>query len=156
MVRDVLPGSQSQDLDSDSPPDKNLQIATLLPEQLQLCPIQTANPASTEHPRHRFRNDLLSFVRNLQQDDHEIVLMGDLNEEYGADPEGMIEISTVCSLVDIFHRRLGSSPFATFIGGRTRIDYALVSARPAAAVRHCGFEPPAFRFKGDHRVFLGI
>jgi endonuclease/exonuclease/phosphatase family metal-dependent hydrolase len=73
-----------------------------------------------------------------------IVLMGDFNEEYGADPEGMIEIATVCSLVDVFHRRLSTSQFATFIGGRTRIDYALVSAGPAAAVRQCGFEPPAF------------
>jgi hypothetical protein len=31
-----------------------------------------------------------------------IVLMGDFNEEYGADPEGMIEIATICSLVDVF------------------------------------------------------
>jgi endonuclease/exonuclease/phosphatase family metal-dependent hydrolase len=91
------------------------------------------------------------LYRNLQQDNHEIILMGDFNEEYGADPEGMIEIARFCSLVDIFHSRLGASQFATFIGGRTRIDYALASAGPAAAVRQCGFEPPAFRFKGDHR-----
>jgi hypothetical protein len=67
------------------------------------------NHASTEHPRHRFRKDHLSFIRTLQQDNHEIVLMGDFNEEYFADPEGMIEIATVCSLADIFHRQLGSS-----------------------------------------------
>jgi hypothetical protein len=103
--------------------------------------IQTADPKSTEHPRHRFRKDLLTFIRNLEQDNHH---MGDFNEEYGADPEGMIEIATVCSLVDVFHRRLGTSQFATFIGGRTRIDSALVLAGPAAAVRQCGFEPPAF------------
>jgi hypothetical protein len=88
--------------------------------------IQTTDPKSTEHPRHRFRKDLLTFIQNLQEDNHEIVLMGVFNEEYGADPEGMIEIATVCSLVDVFHRLLGTSQFATFIGGRTRIDYALV------------------------------
>jgi hypothetical protein len=50
---------------------------------------------------------------------------------------------------------VGTSQFATFIVGRTRIDYALVSAGLAAAVRQCGFEPLAFRLKSDHRgLFL--
>jgi hypothetical protein len=80
--------------------------------------------------------------------------MGDFNEPYGSDPSGTVHIAASCSLVDVLHRRIGSSNFATYSGGRFRIDYVLMSPHAAAAVRHCGYEPPDFRFKDDHRVFF--
>jgi endonuclease/exonuclease/phosphatase family metal-dependent hydrolase len=80
--------------------------------------------------------------------------MGDFNEPYGSVPSGIVHIAASCSLVDVLHRSIGSSKVATYSVGRSRIDYVLMSPHAAAAVRHCGYEPPDFRFKGDHRGFF--
>jgi hypothetical protein len=99
--------------------------------------IDIAEPGSTMHPRTKFRQDLLNFVLKLQREGHDNILMGDFNEVYGSDPDG-------------------SSKFATFAGGRTRIDceYVFMSPKPAAAVANCGYESPSFRFQVDHRGFF--
>jgi hypothetical protein len=80
--------------------------------------------------------------------------MGGFNEVFGSNPVCMIHIASSCTLVDIFHRRIGTSNFATFVGGRSGIDYVLMSQNAASALRHGGYEPPDFRFKGDRRAFF--
>jgi hypothetical protein len=80
--------------------------------------------------------------------------MGDFNEEYGSDPDGMVHLATICNLQDVLDDRTGSSKFATFIGGRKRIDYVLMPAGPANALCLGGYESPSYRFKGDYRGFF--
>jgi hypothetical protein len=80
--------------------------------------------------------------------------MGDFHEEYGSNPDGVVHIATICNLQDFLHDRTGFSKIATFIGGRKRIDYVLMSASPANALRLGGYDPPSYRFKGDHRGFF--
>jgi endonuclease/exonuclease/phosphatase (EEP) superfamily protein YafD len=121
----------------------------------QQAMIDAETPGSTTHPRTKFRKDLLEFVLQLQNEGHDIILMGDFNEVYGADPDGILHIGIQCNLIDIMDRRLGFSNFATHATGRARIDYVLMSSTPAAAVVRGGYEPPGFRFFGDHRgLFL--
>jgi exonuclease III len=112
------------------------------------------DPGSSMHPRTKFRLDLLKLVQDLKQESHEIILMGDFNEEYGSDSTGLSHIASTCSLVDVLHQRLGSSNFATYARGSTRIDYVLMSRKPAEAILKCGYEAPNHRFQGDHRVFF--
>jgi hypothetical protein len=119
----------------------------------QQAMINITDPQSTVHPRAKFRLDLHTFLQTLQQKGHEIILMEDFNEVFGSDPSGMIHIASSCTLVVILHRRIGASSFATFVGGRSRFDYVLMSQNAASALRHGGYEPPGFRFKGDHRGF---
>jgi endonuclease/exonuclease/phosphatase family metal-dependent hydrolase len=113
----------------------------------QQAMMQTENPTTTEHPRNRFRTDLLYYIQGLQIEHHDIVLMGDFNEEYGSDPDGMVHIATICNLQDVLHDRTGSSKFATFIGGRKRIDYVLMSAGPATALCSEDTNPPVIASK---------
>jgi hypothetical protein len=80
--------------------------------------------------------------------------MSDFNEAYGADPLGLMRIASTYALLNVLHQRIGSTQFATFSGGRARMDYVLMSHNPAAAVRHYGYESPGFRFQGDHRSFV--
>jgi hypothetical protein len=116
--------------------------------------INISEPGSNIHPMTKFHQDLLNFVLKLQQEGHDNILMGDFNEVYGSDPDGLLHIANTCSLIDIMHRRLGSSKFATLAGGRGRIDYFLMSQKPAATVAKCEYESPSFRFKGYHRGFF--
>jgi hypothetical protein len=81
------------------------------------------------HPRAKFRLDLHAFLQTLQQQGHEIILMGDFNEVFGSDPSGMMHIASSCTIVDILHRRIGTSSFSTFEGGRSRIAYVLMWLR---------------------------
>jgi hypothetical protein len=119
----------------------------------QQAMIKITDPQSTVNPRAKFRLELHAFLQTLHQKGHKIILMGDFNEVFGSDPSGMIHIASSCTLVVILHRRIGASSFATFVGGRSRFDYVLMSQNAESALRHGGYEPPGFRFKGDHRGF---
>jgi hypothetical protein len=77
------------------------------------------------------------------------------NEPYGSDLSGIVHIALSCSLVDVLHRRIGSSHFATYSGGWSCIDYVLKSPH-AAAVGHCGYEPPDFRFTGGSQATIAV
>jgi hypothetical protein len=135
-------------------PDRDTKARSMAAFTQQQAMINISDPTSSMHPREKFRMDLLTFVQELQQKGHDIILMGDFNEAFGSDPTGLMHIASTCALIDVLHQRIGSTQFATFSGGRTRIDYVLMSHTPAAAVRHCGYEPPTYRFQGDHRGFF--
>ena len=134
--------------------DRNTKARSMAAATQQQAMISISDPNSSMHPRTKFRIDILAFIQKRQRERHDIILMGDFNEAYGADPSGLMHIASTCALVDVFHQRIGSTQFATFSGGRARIDYVLMSHNPATAVRHCGYEPPGFRFQGDHRGFF--
>ncbi|KAG7367974.1 endonuclease/exonuclease/phosphatase family protein [Nitzschia inconspicua] len=112
------------------------------------------NPHTTLHPRDQFRIDMLDFLRDLQKQNHEIILMGDFNEPLGSEVRGMLHIANSCALVDLLALKIGTSSFNTYIGGSDRIDYVLVSPRVATACKAAGYEPVKYRFKGDHRGFF--
>jgi hypothetical protein len=110
-----------------TPPDRDLRGNGTIGRSMaavtqQQAMINISEPQSTVHPRAKFRLDLHAFLQTLQQQGHEIILMGDFNEICGSDPSGMMHIASSCTLVDILHRRIGTSSLATFEGGRSRID----------------------------------
>jgi hypothetical protein len=91
-----------------------------------------SDPSSSRHPRFR--------IKTLQLEGHDISTMGDFNATSGSDPSGIVRITSPCSFVDVLYRRIGSCHFATISGGRSHLDYGLMSPNATAAVRHCGYD----------------
>ena len=109
---------------------------------------------SNPNPRLHFRLDLKRFLKQCRESNQEIILMGDFNEEFGMDSHGMTEMSSTLSLVDAMHHQHGTSDFSTYIRGRRRLDYVLMSRNAYNCVQRCGYEPFYHRLDGDHRAFF--
>jgi exonuclease III len=108
----------------------------------------------TSNPRTAFRRDLLQFLKSSIAKGRDILLVGDFNEPFGSDPDGMEKIAAELQLVDLMSSRHSSGPPATYARGRTRLDYALSTAHVAAALTTAGYEPFNERFNTDHRAYF--
>lgn len=67
-------------------------------------------------------------MKDLISAKHDIYLLGDFNEELGADEVGMIKLSIDLGLIDLMannHPHL--PPVATYARGSKRLDYALAT-----------------------------
>ena len=87
-------------------------------------------------------------------DGHEILLLGDFNEAFGTDLDGIQKVATMCGLLDIMSLRHSSTPPATYARGRTRLDYALATIHVANALSTAGYESFNARFPSDHRSYF--
>jgi hypothetical protein len=108
----------------------------------------------TSNPRTAFRRDLLTYLKLQQLKGNEILLVGDFNEPFGSDPEGMEKIATEIQLLDLMSIRHSSRPPATYARGHTRLDYALSTTHVAAALNRSGYEPFNERFHTDHKAYF--
>jgi hypothetical protein len=89
-----------------------------------------------------------------QSKGHEILLVGDFNEPFGSNPEGMEKLAAEVQMVDLMSRRHSSIPPATYASGRTRLEYALSTIHVASALTRSGYEPFNERFHTDHRAYF--
>ena len=85
---------------------------------------------------------------------HEILLLGDLNEAFGSDEDGVIKIANQCGLLDLMSIRHSSMPPATYAQGRTRLDYALATAHVGSTLSQAGYESFNAKFPWDHRTYF--
>jgi hypothetical protein len=90
------------------------------------------------NPRTAFRRDLIIAIQTLQALHHEILLLGDLNEVFGSDPDGMTKVSATCHLLDLMSICHSTTPPATYARGRKCLDYALGTTHVAAALLQSG------------------
>ena len=103
-------------------------------------------------PREAFVRDLINFIRQVQHDGEDIILIGDFNEEINEPLSGTDQIAMTCGLVDLFGIRLGSNNIpSTYQRGTRRLDYALISPSLLQHVRAAGHDPFGYRFPTDHR-----
>ena len=109
---------------------------------------------STLSPRTAFRRDLSMYIRQCIDKSHELLLLGDFNEPFGNDPDGMSKLATEFQLLDLMASRHSSKPPATFARGRTRLDYALATPHVASALKQAGYEAFNSRFHTDHRAYF--
>lgn len=107
--------------------------------------------STAKHPREKFRIDLSALVKDLRQQNHKVILMGDFNEEFGSEQDGMKAVAAAGDLIDLMGSRLRHSSFSTYVGGTKRIDYVLASPAVVTACVHAGYDPFKYRFQGDHR-----
>jgi endonuclease/exonuclease/phosphatase family metal-dependent hydrolase len=106
-------------------------------------------------PRKAFQRDLRSFLQQLQELRHEVMILGDFNERLGDNIHGTAQLAAEFNLTDILsiqHPHLQDT--ATYTRGHKRLDFALGSDRVAMAVQACGYEPFNYRFHSDHRAYF--
>jgi hypothetical protein len=94
-----------------------------------------------KNPRSAFRRDLSIDIQTSIATGHDILLVGDFNEAFGSDVEGIIKLATTCGLLDLMSIRHSSTPPATYARGRNRLDYALATNHVAGAMSQAGYEP---------------
>jgi hypothetical protein len=82
------------------------------------------------------------------------LILGDFNEVFGTDLEGIQKVATTCGLLDLMSLRHSSTPPATYARGRTRLDYALATTHVANALTIAGYESFNARFPSDHRSYF--
>ena len=112
-----------------------------------------ANDPLTD-PRQAFCRDIQVAVQKFQSEGHDIIIVGDFNEVLGENQSGITQVATGCQLVDVMTAKHPGMPHpATFMRGRTRIDYVLASQRVSQAVRFCGYEAFQNRVLADHRAY---
>jgi hypothetical protein len=75
-----------------------------------------------KNPRSAFRRDLTIDIQARIAKGHEILLVGDFNEAFGSDVEGILKLATTCGLLDLMSIRHSSTPPATYARGRNRLD----------------------------------
>jgi hypothetical protein len=105
-------------------------------------------------PRLAFRRDITLALQASLADGHEILLLGDFNEAFGNDIDGIQKVASICGLLDLMSLRHSSTPPATYARGRTRLDYALATNHVANALVTAGYEPFNSRFPTDHRSYF--
>lgn len=75
----------------------------------QLIQERSSDDAQPPDPRKMFIHDLTSFIQQAQNNGEEIILAGDFNDDINDPNSGMHNISTTCSLIDLFSARLGTA-----------------------------------------------
>jgi hypothetical protein len=98
--------------------------------------------------------DLRQLLQQFQDQQHEILLMGDFNDDFDDHHAGGGLRSVTGGLVDLMKVKIGHQRFSTYVTGQTRIDYALATPRVVAACTKAGYEPFRYRFETDQRGFF--
>ena len=105
-------------------------------------------------PIKHFRTDLNALLKTMTDKEEMIILLGDFNEVFGSDSNGISKLARVHKLVDIMHTNHQIPDPATYARGKDRLDYVLVSATIQNAVSACGYDPFNERFFCDHRGYF--
>jgi hypothetical protein len=110
---------------------------------------------TTDNPRTAFRRDLLQQLNAYQNDGSEFIIVGDFNEAYTSDPDGMSHIAGSFGLVNLMsHRHPNTNAPVTYARGVKGLDYALGTPKVAEAVVAAGYEAFNERFTSDHRGYF--
>jgi len=123
-------------------------------------------------PNRQFILDLQAWIQHIQEQDHHIMLNLDNNDNMYLqegylhplpyDPESHMPhtshngslhfLAVTCGLIDILAVQHSQRPFPpTYVRGKKRLDYMLVSASLTQAVIRSGILPYQTIFPGDHR-----
>jgi endonuclease/exonuclease/phosphatase (EEP) superfamily protein YafD len=113
--------------------------------------IERGYPRS-RHPQTQFKIDLKKLVEGFFNQQHDILLMGDFNEDLETNIDGLR--SATMGFIDLMQVKIGHKIFLTHIDGQTRIDFAFATPRVVEACTHAGYEPFRHRFETDHRGFF--
>ncbi|KAI2489890.1 hypothetical protein MHU86_24705 [Fragilaria crotonensis] len=109
---------------------------------------------SVIHPRRAFRRDLKRYLIGCKNAGHELLVMGDFNEDIGQEADGMIAVMQSLGLIDIMRQQHALHLPVTYARGQKRLDYVLGTAAVATAVQKAGYEPFNARYTTDHRPYF--
>jgi exonuclease III len=95
---------------------------------------------NNSNPRYNFKHDLTKFIKHQQRRGTQVNLLGDFNEHVDSHKAAIHHIRNQCTLIDIWKRQHPSSDEPnTYLCGRTRIDYALISPALETAITAVGY-----------------
>ncbi len=107
----------------------------------------------TSTPRRAFKRDLRLFLRSRRTQGDELLIVGDFNEVFGSELDGMSQIAAEFQLLNVMQTRHRSKPPPTYSRGHKCLDYGLATHRVANALLRCGYEAFNERFATDHRAY---
>lgn len=105
------------------------------------------------NPRTAFRRDLLQTLRAYQDTGADLLVVGDFNEAFGSDSEGMSGIAISLQHVNLMSTRHSTRPPPTYARGSACLDYALASPKVSIALRKAGYDAFDARLPSDHRGY---
>ncbi|KAI2499205.1 hypothetical protein MHU86_15303 [Fragilaria crotonensis] len=126
-------------------------LTTAASQQRSLL-LQTGD--TEQRPRKAFKRDLSVFLTERISRGEEILLVGDFNEVFGSELDGMSQIAADLRLVNLMQVRHHQSPPATYSRGKKCLDYGLATDHVAQALRSCGYEAFNERYPTDHRAYF--
>jgi hypothetical protein len=129
---------------------------TVFAQQWQL--LRMSGVASSPDPHQRFISDLRRDIQTRVLNTEVIVLAGDFNEQLGKDPNLLASICGGFDLFDAHEFQHGEhSMVPTYIRGRKRLDYCLLSPELAPFVTATGLNLFNEYYHSNHRaLFLEI
>ena len=104
-------------------------------------------------PRRAFKRDLWKYVEQCVKNHEEVLTVGDFNEVFGSDVDGMSKLAADFNLVHLMKARHSAPLPATYSRGRQCLDYGLATARFSNALHRCGYEAFNDKFTTDHRSY---
>ena len=105
-------------------------------------------------PRRAFKRDLHEALREKRSQGMELLLLGDFNEVFGSDPQGISNLAMQLDLQHIMSTQHPTPLPATYARGRKCIDYALATPEVARSVMYVGFEAFNARIQSDHHAYF--
>ncbi|KAI2491614.1 hypothetical protein MHU86_22931 [Fragilaria crotonensis] len=131
--------------------DKSVKGGITTARQQQVLLIQDND--AIQEPRTAFRRDLHMKLRNFRSKGYELLVLGDFNEEFGSDSEGMEFLASDLGLVNLIPTKHPQKLPATYARGRSCLDYALATQKFQEALVKAGYEAFNHRLHSDHRGF---
>jgi hypothetical protein len=113
--------------------------------------IERGYPTSRNPPK-QFKIDLKTLLEGFLNQHHDILLMGDFNEDLETNSDGLR--SATMGLINLMQVKIRNKIFLTHIDGQTRIDFIFTMPRVVEACIHAGYELFRHRFETDHRGFF--
>jgi len=105
-------------------------------------------------PRKAFKRDLKEFLLNEIQKHHELLLVGDFNEAFGSEGDGISNIASDLQLINLMTAQHSTKLPATYSTGRKCLDYGMATRKAADSLLSCGYEAFNERFSTDHRAYF--
>ena len=110
---------------------------------------------STDNPRTAFQRDLAEQLQEYIRDGIECLLVGDFNEEFRSQADGIGSLASRLGLINLMaHRHPNQKPPVTYARGAKCLDFAMGTPRVAQAVIAAGYEAFNERFVSDHRGYF--
>jgi hypothetical protein len=80
---------------------------------------------TSRHPQTQFKMDLNTLLEGFLNQHHDILLMGDFNEDLEANSDGLR--SATMGLIDLMQVKIGHKFFLTYIDGQNRINFVFAT-----------------------------
>ena len=105
-------------------------------------------------PSKAFKRDMHKILTQCTRHGHEILLVGDFNENLDTTNSRMAKLAADFHLVDLMSLLSSRPPPSTYARGHSRLDYGLVTRQVAEVLVAGGYESFGERHPTDHGAYF--